>query len=128
MKRHHDEHGHHSPAKSRVAKMMRGEGAGERKMHKVMHEMKAGTLRSGSKHGPKVTERKQAIAIGMSEARKAEHGGKKHHGKKHNGAKHHEKMHHEKKHEGKKHHGKHHLSAKKREHEHMEKKKRHEKE
>lgn len=124
MKRHHDEHGHHSPAKSRVAKMMRGEG----KIAKTMHEFKHGELHSGSKHGPKVKSRAQALAIGESEKRKAEHGGKKHHGKKHNGAKHHEKMHHEKKHEGKKHHGKHHLSAKKREHEHMEKKKRHEKE
>ena len=34
-----------------------------------MHEMKEGTLRSGS--GKKVTSRKQAIAIGISEARKA---------------------------------------------------------
>ena len=34
-----------------------------------MHEMKEGTLRSGS--GKKVTSRKQAIAIGLSEARKA---------------------------------------------------------
>jgi uncharacterized protein DUF6496 len=36
-----------------------------------MHEMKRGNLRSGSKSGPKVTDRKQAIAIGLSEARKA---------------------------------------------------------
>ena len=35
-----------------------------------MHEMKAGTLRSG-RSGKKVTSRKQAIAIGLSEARKA---------------------------------------------------------
>ena len=40
------------------------------KMHKVMHEFKHGTLRSGSKHGPKVKSRAQAIAIGISEARK----------------------------------------------------------
>jgi hypothetical protein len=39
------------------------------KVEKVMHEKKAGTLRSGS--GRKVTSRKQAIAIGLSEARKA---------------------------------------------------------
>jgi len=38
------------------------------KVEKVMHEKKAGTLRSGS--GKKVTSRKQAIAIGLSEARK----------------------------------------------------------
>ena len=39
------------------------------KVEKVMHEKKRGTLRSGS--GKKVTSRKQAIAIGLSEARKA---------------------------------------------------------
>jgi hypothetical protein len=48
------------------------------KVGKVMHEYKHGTLHSGSKSGPKVKSRKQAIAIGMSEARKAgEHAGKK---------------------------------------------------
>lgn len=41
--------------------------AGE-KVEKAMHEMKQGTLRSGS--GKKVKSRKQAIAIGLSEARK----------------------------------------------------------
>jgi hypothetical protein len=35
-----------------------------------MHEMKAGTLRSGGS-GKKVRSRKQAIAIGLSEARRA---------------------------------------------------------
>lgn len=40
------------------------------KVKKVMHEYKEGELHSGSKHGPKVTNRKQAIAIGLSEARK----------------------------------------------------------
>ena len=39
------------------------------KVEKTMHERKHGTLRSGS--GKKVTSRKQAIAIGLSEARKA---------------------------------------------------------
>ncbi len=39
------------------------------KIEKVMHERKAGTLKSGS--GKKVTSRKQAIAIGISEARAA---------------------------------------------------------
>lgn len=38
------------------------------KVGKVMHEFKAGTLHSGSKKGPMVTSRAQAIAIGMSEA------------------------------------------------------------
>lgn len=41
------------------------------KMEKVMHEYKEGELHSGSKKGPKVKSRKQAIAIAMSEARKA---------------------------------------------------------
>jgi hypothetical protein len=40
----------------------------EEKVEKTMHEMKEGTLKSGS--GKKVTSRKQAIAIGLSEARK----------------------------------------------------------
>lgn len=39
------------------------------KVEKVMHEKKKGTLKSGS--GKKVTSRKQAIAIGLSEARRA---------------------------------------------------------
>jgi hypothetical protein len=39
------------------------------KVKKVMHERKKGTLKSGS--GKKVTSRKQAIAIGLSEARKS---------------------------------------------------------
>ena len=41
------------------------------KVQKVMHEYKAGTLHSGSKRGPKVTSRKQAIAIALSEQRSA---------------------------------------------------------
>jgi len=38
------------------------------KVEETMHEKNAGTLKSGS--GKKVTSRKQAIAIGLSEARK----------------------------------------------------------
>jgi hypothetical protein len=49
-----------------------GKKAGQ-KVEKVMHERKRGTLKSGST-GKKVTSRKQAIAIGLSEARRA--GGK----------------------------------------------------
>jgi hypothetical protein len=41
--------------------------ATSKKVEKVMEERKKGTLRSGS--GKKVTSRKQAIAIGLSEAR-----------------------------------------------------------
>ena len=43
------------------------------KVERAMHERKHGTLRSG-RSGKKVTSRKQAIAIGLSEARRA--GGK----------------------------------------------------
>jgi Family of unknown function (DUF6496) len=43
------------------------------KVERAMHERKHGTLKSG-RSGKKVTSRKQAIAIGLSEARKA--GGK----------------------------------------------------
>jgi Family of unknown function (DUF6496) len=42
----------------------------QRKVKKAMHERKRGTLRSG-RSGKKVTSRKQAIAIGLSQARKA---------------------------------------------------------
>jgi len=45
----------------------------QQKVEKVMHEMKEGKLKSG-KSSKKVTSRKQAVAIGLSEARKA--GGK----------------------------------------------------
>jgi hypothetical protein len=43
------------------------------KVERAMHELKEGTLRSGAS-GKRVTSRKQAIAIGLSEAREA--GGK----------------------------------------------------
>lgn len=45
----------------------------QQKVRRAMHEMKSGKLRSG-KSGKRVTSRKQAIAIGLSEARKS--GGK----------------------------------------------------
>jgi hypothetical protein len=40
------------------------------KVERAMHEKKKGTLKSG-RSGKKVTSRKQAIAIGLSEARKS---------------------------------------------------------
>jgi hypothetical protein len=43
---------------------------GAAKVGKVMSEFKAGNLHSGSKSGPAVKSRKQAIAIGLSEARR----------------------------------------------------------
>jgi len=39
------------------------------KVEETMHEMKKGTLKSG-KSGRKVTSKKQAVAIGLSKARK----------------------------------------------------------
>jgi len=53
--------------------MARYDRKAENKISKVMHEHKAGTLRSGGS-GKKVTSRKQAVAIALSEAREA--GGK----------------------------------------------------
>ena len=53
-----------------AAKKTSAKTTAQKKVKKVMHERKAGTLRSG-KSGKKVTSRKQAIAIGLSEARKA---------------------------------------------------------
>ena len=43
--------------------------ATQEKVHEEMHEMKEGKLKSG-RSGKKVTDPKQAIAIGLSEARK----------------------------------------------------------
>lgn len=51
-----------------------GGGAGKAKMAKVMTEFKGGKLRSGSKTGPKVKSRKQAIAIGLKSAGKSDMG------------------------------------------------------
>lgn len=54
-------------AKHRKKKMPKG----KKKIEKVMEEFKDGKLKSGSKKGPQVTKPKQAIAIALSEARKA---------------------------------------------------------
>jgi hypothetical protein len=56
----------------READMARYGKKAQSKVKRAMHERKRGTLKSGS--GRKVKSRKQAIAIGLSEARKA--GGK----------------------------------------------------
>jgi len=40
----------------------------QKKVAKVMREYKKGKLHSGSKKGPKVKSRKQAVAIALSEA------------------------------------------------------------
>jgi hypothetical protein len=44
---------------------------GKEKIETVMHEFKEKALHSGSKKGPVVKNKAQAIAIGLSEARKA---------------------------------------------------------
>jgi hypothetical protein len=51
-------------------KMPGYEKGAQKKVEKVMHEFKEGKLKSGNS-SKKVTDRKQAIAIGLSEARKA---------------------------------------------------------
>ena len=55
----------------RAAMSGSGGGSGRAKMQKTMGEFKAGNLRSGSKKGPKVTSRKQAVAIAMKQAGKS---------------------------------------------------------
>lgn len=58
---------------TKIRKGVQGKAQGG-KVEKVMHEFGAGTLHSGSASGPQVTDRKQAIAIAMSEQRKAKAG------------------------------------------------------
>lgn len=41
-----------------------------KKIHKVIREFEEGKLHSGSKRGPQVKSLKQAVAIGISEAKK----------------------------------------------------------
>lgn len=51
--------------------MAKGKEKRKSKVEKVMHEFSEGKLHSGSKSGPEVTNKKQAIAIALSEARKS---------------------------------------------------------
>ena len=48
--------------------MPKSKKAKQNKVRKVMREYKSGKLHSGSKTGPKVKSRKQAIAIALSES------------------------------------------------------------
>ena len=60
-----------------------GKAKMDKKIGKVMHEFKAGELHSGSKKGAMVKNAKQALAIAMSEGKKAmkkNHGGEVHDG------------------------------------------------
>lgn len=59
------------PRAKKVSKRIPVGKKAEDKIEKVMHEFKEDELRSGSKKGPKVKKRSQAIAIALSEARKA---------------------------------------------------------
>jgi hypothetical protein len=78
MKKHeeHEKHEKHEKKhvkkvhKAKVPKKKKKLTKGKAKVEKVMHEFKEGKLHSGSKKGPEVTNPKQAIAIGLSEARK----------------------------------------------------------
>lgn len=65
--------------KKAAKKVAKKSSTGNAKMAKIMHEWKMGTLHSGKgpkgpKKGPVVKSRKQAIAIGMSAARKSGRG------------------------------------------------------
>lgn len=51
--------------------MIKKKSKGQKKIGKVMTEYEHGELHSGSKKGPEVTSKKQAVAIALSEARKA---------------------------------------------------------
>lgn len=55
---------------------MKKKSPGAKKVKKVMHEWKTGTLHSG-KGGPVVKSKKQAIAIALSEAGRAKKKAKK---------------------------------------------------
>lgn len=54
--------------------MAKTTGKAARKVEKTMHEFKEGDLHSGSKTGPKVKSRPQAIAIALNQGRKAARG------------------------------------------------------
>lgn len=69
----HYESSRNNNGKSTLSFMNKFGPKAQEKVHKSMSEMKEGKLKSGG-NGKKVTSRKQAVAIGLSEARKA--GGK----------------------------------------------------
>ena len=56
-------------SRSQTRKQLTG-GKRKKKISKVLKEFKKGKLRSGSKKGPKVKSKKQAIAIALNSARK----------------------------------------------------------
>lgn len=64
-----EKQGHVSP-KMHKKHGKKKETAREKKIHKVMKEYKHGKLHAGSKKGPQVKKRAQAVAIALSEARR----------------------------------------------------------
>lgn len=69
-------------AKKVMKKVTKKKDTKQRKITKVMREYESGELHSGSKKGPVVKDKAQALAIGYSEARKAAKGKKKKKSKK----------------------------------------------
>lgn len=67
MKKHKKEHKEKKKHNPKMKKMDKK----EKKISKVLTEYKEGELHSGSKKGPEVTNPKQAVAIALSEAKKA---------------------------------------------------------
>lgn len=61
---------HANPKKGKTVKSTPKTPKAKAKVKKVMKEFKEGDLHSGSKKGPKVKSRKQAVAIALNEARK----------------------------------------------------------
>ena len=61
--------------------MAKGKPQRREKIEKVMDEFKAGSLNSGAPTGPRVTSRDQAVAIALSEQRRADAGGGKRRGR-----------------------------------------------
>lgn len=68
----HENIGPYKPVKKhrkKAAKRLYSKKANE-KIHKVIREFEEGKLHSGSKKGPEVKNLKQAVAIGISEAKR----------------------------------------------------------
>lgn len=57
--------------KKRVSKKVVKSKVGKKKIKRVMEEFKSDELHSGSKKGPLVKSKRQAIAIALNEARKS---------------------------------------------------------
>jgi hypothetical protein len=66
----HEDIGPYKAPKHHVKKKRKYSNAANRKIHKVIREFEEGKLHSGSKKGPKVKNLKQAVAIGISEAKR----------------------------------------------------------